>query len=148
MMIRRTDGNDSDLIALVSQSDAFYRQMFGKAMDYFDQFNTIDTIEHAVVIYQNDVPVACGCIRQHDATAAEIKRMHVLPSHRNAGLAAEVLAALEGWAKELGFASTVLETSKALVPAVHLYQKHGYRTTEKWGPYVDVEMSVCMRKDL
>jgi putative acetyltransferase len=148
MTIRRINGSDKDFAKLVALSDAFYRQTFGAAMDYYDQFNTIDTIEQAVVVYDDHVPVACGCFRSHDEYSAEIKRMYVLPTARNKGIATIVLKELESWAKELGFESTVLETSKSLTEAVALYQKHGYQPTENWGPYAGIETSICMKKGL
>jgi putative acetyltransferase len=148
MLVKRTDGSDHDFAQLVQESDTFYRQTFGAAMDYFDQFNTIDTIEHAIVINEDDIPVACGCFRPHDEDSAEIKRMYVLPASRNKGFATAVLHELEKWAKELGYSSTVLETSINLTQAVNLYRKHGYQKTEKWGPYTEVEMSICMKKTL
>jgi putative acetyltransferase len=148
MSIKRTNGSDKDFAELVALSDAFYRQTFGAAMDYYDQFNTIDTIGQAVVVYDDYVPVACGCFRSHDEYSAEIKRMYVLPTARNKGIATIVLKELESWAKELGFESTVLETSKSLQEAVGLYQKNGYQMIENYGPYAGVETSVCMMKDL
>ena len=148
MTITRTTGSDRDFAELVRQSDAFYRQMFGDAMDYFDQFNTIDSIEHALIIYNEQMPVACGCIRPFDETSCEIKRMFVLPSHRNQGVGLVVLQELEQWAEELGYQNSVLETSKSLTEAISLYQKSGYRRTENWGPYVEVETSMCFKKAL
>jgi putative acetyltransferase len=146
MTIKRTNGSDRDFATLVRQSDVFYRQTFGAAMDCYDQFNTIDTIEHAVVVYDDHVPVACGCFRLHDERTVEIKRMFVVPTSRNKGIAAEVLRELETWAQELGFRASILETSTSLIPAVNLYRKHGYERMENFGPYVGVEASICMQK--
>ena len=148
MTIKRTNGSDPDFAGLVGLSDTFYRQTFGAAMDYYDRFNTIDTIEHALVIYDEHAAVACGCFRLHDERTVEIKRMYVLPSVRNKGIATVVLAELERWVKELGYQTTVLETSKSLIEAVGLYRKNGYKQIENYGPYAGVETSICMMKDL
>ena len=148
MTTKRTNGNDKDFAALIALSNAFYRQRFGEAMDYYDQFNAIDTIEEAIVIYHEDTPIACGCLRPHDDASVEIKRMYVLPERRNHGFAGMVLKELEDWAKELGYTSSVLETSKSLTEAVNLYQKNGYTRIENYGPYVGIETSICMKKVL
>lgn len=148
MTTKRTNGNDNDFAALIALSNAFYRQRFGEAMDYYDQFNTIDTIDHAIVIYHADEPIACGCLRPHDDASVEIKRMYVLPERRNQGFASLVLKELERWAKELGYTHSVLETSISLTEAVNLYRKNGYEPIENYGPYADIETSICMRKVL
>ncbi len=148
MTTKRTTGNDNDFTSLIALSNAIYRQRFGEAMDYYDQFNIVDTIDEAIVIYHEDIPVACGCLRPHEGASVEVKRMYVLPERRNQGFASLVLKELERWAKELGYSSSVLETSVSLTEAVNLYQKNGYEPIENYGPYAGIETSVCMRKVL
>ena len=105
-------------------------------------------IQHVIVAYENNQPVACGAFKKFDSESAEIKRMYVLPQHRNKGIAASVLQQLEQWAKEEGFQSTVLETGLKQPEAIRLYEKSGYNRIPNYGQYAGVDNSVCMKKEL
>jgi putative acetyltransferase len=59
-----------------------------------------------------------------------------------------VLAELERWAHELGYAGCVLETGKKQPEAIALYQRSGYALTPNYGQYIGVDNSVCMQKAL
>lgn len=148
MKIVRTNGSDNDFSQLVAESDALYRNMFGSGMDFFEQFNKVETAKYAVVVYEDDMPIACGCFREFDDHTVEIKRMYVLPSRRNKGIAGVVLHELEAWAKEIGYSNSTLETSISLAAAIGLYKKNGYQQCDNWGQYIGIETSMCMRKNL
>jgi GNAT superfamily N-acetyltransferase len=146
LTVKRTTGNDADLKELVMQLDKFLWSVYKQGMEYFGQFNYVDEDHRAIVIYSNRKPVGCGCLREIDAKTTEIKRMFVLPQERNKGIAGLVLHELEKWAKELGYKKVILETGDRLTAAIHLYQKHQYKITENYGPYVGIKDSVCMEK--
>lgn len=146
MLVTRTNGTDADLKKLIMELDKFLWSIYHQGMEYFGQFNYVDEDHRAVVIYNNDKPTGCGCLRAIDKDTAEIKRMYVLPSERKKGIAGLVLAELETWAKELGYRQVILETGDRLTEAIHLYQKHGYNITDNYGPYVGIKESVCMKK--
>ncbi|HVX16411.1 MAG TPA: GNAT family N-acetyltransferase [Acidimicrobiales bacterium] len=57
----------------------------------------------------------------------EIKRMFVVPAARRQGVAAQLLAALEALARELGFRATRLDTGPRQPHAIALYEAAGYR---------------------
>ena len=76
----------------------------------------------------------------------EVKRMYVLPSYRNQGVATIVLSALEDWAKDLRYKRCVLETGKLQVEALRLYEKNGYQIISNYGQYEGIENSVCFEK--
>ena len=92
--------------------------------------------------------VGCGALRQLDATTAEIKRMFVPVAHRGRGIAREILAALEDFARVEGWTRLVLETGDLQHEAIGLYESAGYHRIPKFGEYVDVEISICFGKDL
>ena len=83
-----------------------------------------------------------------DSHTVEIKRMYVKPEYRNVGLGSSLLHALETWAKEMNYAKCVLETGKRQPDAVALYKKNGYTIIENYGPYKEVENSICFSKTL
>jgi putative acetyltransferase len=74
--------------------------------------------------------------------------MFVEPASRGKGIAQQVLAELELWAKELHYTACILETGKKQPEAVALYTKSGYTIIPNYGQYLNVENSVCMKKGI
>lgn len=149
-MIRylRTDSGNSDFVELVKLLDADLRIRDGDDHAFYAQFNKTASIRNVIVVYDHEVPVACGAIKAFDQDSMEVKRMYVVESRRRMGLAKGVLAELEKWALELGYKSLVLETGKNQPEALQLYKNTGYHITENYGQYKGVENSVCFRKTL
>lgn len=114
---------------------------------FYAQFNKIAVIQHAIVAYENEEALGCGAFKKYNDTSAEIKRMYVLPAHRNKGIAAAVLQQLEKWAGEEGYTSAVLETGMKQPEAIRLYEKSGYKRIANYGQYAGVYNSVCMMKE-
>ncbi|MBL0190331.1 MAG: GNAT family N-acetyltransferase [Saprospiraceae bacterium] len=74
--------------------------------------------------------------------------MYTAPEGRNNGFGTKVLEELEAWAIELGYQSAILETSKSMQDAVHLYQKNGYLVIPNYDQYIGVETSHLFSKKL
>ncbi len=148
MLIERTNSSHSDFISLVKQLDDDLLVRDGKDHAFFKQFNKIDNINHVVVAYYDNVAVGCGAIKPFNSDTAEVKRMFVLPHMRGRGIAAEILKELEKWAKETGYANTILETGIRQPEAIRLYEKSNYIIIPNYGQYIGVETSVCMTKRL
>lgn len=144
----KTNSSNQDFVQLVQLLDADLAERDGADHSFYAQFNKITMIQHVIVAYENNQPVACGAFKMFDSESAEIKRMYVLPQHRNKGMAAAVLQHLEQWAKEEGYVYSVFETGKKQPEAIRLYQKSGYVTIPNYGQYAGVENSVCMKKKL
>ncbi len=144
----RTNSDNQDFIELVKLLDADLAIRDGNEHSFYAQFNKIDKIKHAVVAYENGVPMGCGAIKEYAPDAMEVKRMYTVPAGRGKGIATTVLAALEAWAKELNYAKCVLETGKKQPEAIELYKKSGYRIIPNYGQYVGIENSVCFEKEL
>lgn len=149
-MIRtiRTNSENNDFVQLVAQLDQLLADLDGRDHDFYNQYNKIDKIKHVVVAFSGGIPVACGAIKEFDFETMEVKRMFTTDSHRGKGLATQVLAELEKWALELGYAKCILETGKRLPDAVRLYQKLGYLPIPNYGQYVAMENSICFEKKL
>lgn len=144
----RTNSTNPEFISLVSLLDAYLAQRDGKDHSFYAQFNGITHLNHVIVLYQDNTPLACGAIKKYNDTTVEIKRMFVQPEHRGKGYASKVLVALENWSKELGHKSTILETGLRQPEAIALYKKNGYEIIDNYPPYVGIENSVCFKKDL
>ena len=148
MILLRTGNTHGDFILLTSQLDAELNDRYGDGQKKYDAHNKIDPIDTAVIGYDQDRPIACGCFKAVDGHSVEIKRMFVEPEYRGKGLAEFLLRDLEKWARELGYKRAVLETGKGQPEAIGLYGKCGYVIIEDYGPYKDLTHSVCMAKVL
>ncbi|XVJ68162.1 MAG: GNAT family N-acetyltransferase [Lacibacter sp.] len=148
MQLKRTDSTDADFIHLVQLLDADLAVRDGAEHAFYAQFNKVHMIQHVVIAYENNTAAGCGAFKPFDTDSVEIKRMYVLPAHRNKGIAAAVLQQLEQWAAEEGYVAAVLETGKKQPEAIRLYEKCGYSRIPNYGQYAGVENSVCMKKEL
>jgi GNAT superfamily N-acetyltransferase len=101
-----------------------------------------------VILYENDKPVSCGAIKEFNPQTVEVKRMYTLPEFRGKGIAGKVLAELENWAAELGYAKCVLETGKKQPEAIAFYTKSGYAIIPNYGQYAGIENSICFEKKI
>lgn len=148
-VIERTDATHPGFRRLVRQLDAHLAVTDGDEHDFYHQYNGLDDIKYVVLLHENRRTVACGAIKAFDPVTMEVKRMFTLPGARGRGLAGQVLAELETWARELGYRRCVLETGVRQPYAIRLYEKCGYqRMAENYGQYRGVENSVCMEKEL
>ncbi len=147
--IKRTTASDPRLVPLVAALDADLRARYGEAQDGYAPMNLIsDASPFVIALDAAGVPVGCATFRPYDATSAEVKRMFVAPVARRRGLAAQILTAVEAWAREEGFATAILETGIHQHEAIALYHREGYADTEPFGNYVGMSLSLCMRKTL
>ncbi len=144
----RTDSTNEDFVKMVKLLDEELAEIDGDDHDFYAQYNKIDAIKNALVLYENKTPIGCGAFKPFDAERVEIKRMYVVQSARNRGLATQILLNLENWAKELQYKFAVLETGKRQPDAIRLYEKNGYSIITNFGQYAGVENSVCFEKML
>ncbi len=150
MNIVDTNGEDKDFIILCQLLDDNLNEIVGgeKQRKQYNQYNKLDDIHDAFLIYDNDLPVACAAFKYYDTGVAEVKRVFVRKDYRGQGLSRRLMEQVEKKALEQGYHSLILETGRPLKEAMGLYTNIGYRITEKYGQYKDMPESICMRKDL
>lgn len=144
----RTTGDNPDFRKMVNALDEDLTQRNGDVQRQYDQYNKIDKIQHAMVVYLDGESVGCGCFKPFDNVTIEVKRMFIKPEIRGRQLAARLLQCLEAWALEEGFSGAVLETGIRQVEAHRLYSVAGYVRIENYGQYVGMADSVCYGKKL
>jgi hypothetical protein len=83
--IHRTNSEHGDFVQLVSRLDKLLADLDGREHDFYAQFNKIDKIKHTVVAYSDEMPVACGAIKEFDTGTMEVKRMFTADSQRGKG---------------------------------------------------------------
>ena len=144
--IIRTDNNNLDFQALITELDAYLKITDGEDHEFYNQFNSLKKINNVVVAFQNEQAIGCGAFRKFDANTVEIKRMYVKVTYRGSGVANTVLSSLEQWASEEGFTKCVLETGNRQVEAIKFYKKAGYKSIPNYGQYTHMEDSNCFEK--
>ena len=144
----RTTSSNADFQALVGKLDRDLAQRDGEEHAFYAQFNRIDSLQHAVVVYLAGIPAGCGAMKAFDNETMEIKRMFTDPKFRKRGVARRVLEELETWAAELAFAKCTLETGINQPEAISLYESCGYKRITNYGQYAGVEGSRCFEKTI
>ena len=144
----RTNSKNADFIHLVKQLDASLKITDGDEHDFYNQFNSIDTLKHIVVAYLENQPIGCGAFKEFNQNSVEIKRMFTLPQSRGKGIATLILKELENWATELDYSSCILETGIRQTEAVILYKKNLYKIRSNYGQYVGIKNSLCFEKKI
>ena len=144
----RTNSTHQDFITLVRQLDVELATIDGDEHDFYAQYNKIDKINHVIIAYENELPIACGAIKQFSENTMEVKRMYILAPYRGKGTASGVLIQLEKWAAEMNYSHCILETGIRQPDAIRLYKKNGYLPIPNYGQYAGVENSRCFEKAL
>ena len=148
LAITHCTGQDADFRALVTELDKELVERYGAQMEFFGQYNHSAEIQNAVVAFLDGEPAGCGCFKQFSDDTVEMKRMFVKKAFRGKQIARAVIAELEAWAKELGYAFAVLETGILQPEAIRLYEAAGYHRIPNYPPYVGVEESISYQKEL
>ncbi|MFV5694834.1 GNAT family N-acetyltransferase [Flavobacterium sp. LB3P122] len=144
----KTTSENSDFITLIAALDKSLWERYPELKTNYWGNNILALNPNVVLIYFENKPVACGCFKKYDKNTIELKRMFVSPEARGMGFAQKIVNELELWAHELGFSFSVLETLNKQNEAVGLYQKVGYTIIENYPPYVGLENSICMKKQI
>lgn len=146
--LKRTSTKDNDFKNLISELDTDLQSRYKDVTYQFDAFTDVHHVNTAVVAYIQDIAVGCGCFKEIGENTVEIKRMFVNPYFRGFGVASSIIDELLTWARQLYYEDAVLETGKRQPESIKLYSKHGFSIIDNFGPYIGMEESVCMRKEL
>lgn len=146
--IEKRDWDHNDFRELVALLDEEFRERYGAIQDEYDRHNTTGPSTVILVAYDENRAVGCGAFRKFNSDTVEIKRMFVRKESRGKGVSKLILNQLEELAAKEGYSTAVLETGIKQQEAIGLYKKSGYQQTEKYGPYSDLEFSICMAKKI
>ena len=146
--LKRTNSDNEDFRLLIGELNKELWSRYDNMQAVYDKHNIIENNKNVLVAYKDEIAVGCGCFKKYNDKTVEIKRMYVKPEYRGKKIARLILDALEKWAIELNISATVLETGTKQAEAIHLYLKSGYIVVENYGPYKDLQESVCMQKNL
>lgn len=148
MKIVYTDGKDADFLELCKMLDDNLNEIVGgeKQREQYVQYNTLEDINDVILIYNDEVPVACASFKFYDEYTAEVKRVFVHKEYRGKGISKQLMGVLEKRAENKGFSRLILETGVRLIEAMALYKKMDYKIIENYGQYKDMQESICMQK--
>lgn len=148
MTIKEVNVSNPDLISLVKELDLFFEELWGSSASYYQRFHQLSQMAHSVVYYDNNKPVGCGCFKVIDKHTIEIKRMYVRNEYRHLKIASQIIENLEKEAIKCGYHIATLQTGKDMSGSIQFYAKMGYYLVENYGPFIDDELCVCMKKEL
>ena len=147
---KRTDGQNEDFMENCRLLDLDLDRRVGKVIerDKYRQYNQLDRIQEAMVVYEGAQAIGGGAIRRYDDRTVELKRVFVHPEHQGKGIGSRLVSLLMEWAVELGYDRMVLETGELLAESCAVYKKLGFCIIPNYGPYVNMPESLCMARDL
>lgn len=157
--------DNEDFLCLCRELDSYLDQAIGGAerREKYLKFNHSDTMDYVLVAYEGDTPVGCGALREYSREPkdssmkmqnvngkrrAEIKRVYVRPTYREQGVGTGILQRLTGYARRTGYQELLLETGEFLKESCRLYTHLGFQRILNYGPYANMEESLCMGKQI
>ena len=145
-----TDGKNADFVLLCGKLDAFLNQLVGgeENRTEYIPYNQLDDIHDVVIAYDGTIPVGCASFKPYDSHIAEVKRVFIQEEYRGNGISKRIMRLLEKQALKKGYETFILESGEPLIAAMGLYRNLGYQVIPNYGPYVDMQESVCMKKEL
>jgi len=146
MKLIKTNNTNKDFLNLICSLDKDLNHRYGIQKADYDKHNQIEPIETVLIGYINNIAVACGCFKNINKKTIEMKRIYVCEKSRGKGLSFLLLKELESWAKNLGYSKAVLEMGKGQPEALGLYNKCKYKVIDNYGPYKNLDNSICMEK--
>ncbi len=110
----------------------------------FDGLNAPDVTFWS--IWDGSELAGCGALKELDGQHGEIKAMRTHEDHLRKGVGAMMLTHIISKARELGYRRLSLETgsSEAFIPAMALYEAHGFQYCPPFGDYVEDPFSRFM----
>lgn len=145
--LRTVRNDDAALRLLVGKLDAEAAERYGALQKQYDAHNSLADVREGIVLLMDGAPAACGALKWHDASRAELKRVFVDRALRGRGLAKRLIAELEA-ARLAGACELVAETGRGQPEAIALYRGLSFETIGNFGPYTGLDNSVCLRKKL
>jgi putative acetyltransferase len=142
-----------EVLELLRLGDEFGLAMYGEASYYGLALDKL--LEPGVTFFVARVArttdaaaVGTAALVDRGDGTAELKRMFVHPGSRGAGVASQLLAAVEREAAASGISLLQLETGPKQPEAIALYEKHGYQRIDNFAPYIGDPDSYCMERAL
>lgn len=146
LRILKTDSQNTDFLKLIKLLDDELNEQYGALQKQYNKHNQLANVNNVVIIYKNEIPVACGAFKEYNLNTVELKRIFVIKEHRRQGLSKLIIEEIENLALNEGYKYAILKTGIKQNEAIHLYKKSGYDVIQNYEPYIGNINSVCMKK--
>ncbi len=148
IIVERGSPHHPGATALLEQSHALMRSLFPPEENFFLDINALAASDiHFFMAREGDSIIGTGALKTCEGYG-EIKSMFVAEEARGKGVADAILRQIEDQARAENLPVIRLETGDALVAALKLYVRNGYKTCAAFGQYLDATRSVFMEKQL
>lgn len=146
LTLRRADATAPEVRALLAaQETALAALVTPSGRPAYDPAADADDERAAVFVAEAaGLAVGCGALRPLDATTAEMKRLYAAPGTRGVGFA--LVAALEDFARQTGFATMKVETRTENRRAISFYIACGYVPCPAYGAYIGRTDATCFER--
>ncbi|CAN5885806.1 GNAT family N-acetyltransferase [soil metagenome] len=151
MTITLTPENPRDpaVAAMIAELVTYITDLYPEDEDDPPAPWTVDNLAAFLVARVDGAPAACGGLApMSDQSALEIVRMYVRPAHRGAGLADQILAALETAARTKGAQTLLLRCGPRQPAALRVYERNGYRRRAAFAHHREHETNIFLEKEL
>ncbi|MFH0131575.1 GNAT family N-acetyltransferase [Variovorax sp. VaC1] len=149
MTIALESPDQPDVIQLIDDLDAYQKPLYPPECHYGIDIAALSAAHVLFAVARDEAGTAIGCgAIVMEPGYGELKRMYVRPENRGQGIAAKVLAFLEGEAMRRNCAMFRLETGVSQPEALSFYARSGYVRRGRFGTYPDDPLSVFMQKDV
>jgi putative acetyltransferase len=149
MEIRPDDLSDQRVVALLEEHiDDMYRASPPESVHTLDLSALRSSDVSFWVLWQNETPVGCVALQEHENTWAEIKSMRSSNGHRGKGIGKQLLDYVLLVAKQRNYQYLRLETGceDFFKPAREIYRRYGFVQRNPFADYADDPNSVFMEK--
>lgn len=148
MKFIKTNNTDIRFKRLCSMLDHYLNDVIGveKQQKAYNQLNMLVDIDDVILLVDEDRLIGCGGIKKIDEFTAEVKRVFVAEEFRHHGYGRKIVAEIERMAASQGCKVLILETGLPMKGAQSLYTSCGFSFIENYGPYTNLDSSVCMKK--
>jgi ribosomal-protein-alanine N-acetyltransferase len=147
-MITYRDMIALDIPVLVGLEKSIFPESPWSAAQFREELSGVPrTRKYLVALDENELIGYSGIAIAGDV--ADIHTLSIVPTHRNRGIASEMLRQLESWAMEKGIHAFMLEMREGNAEAQPLYEKHGYSIVSRRDNYYAPGIhALIMRKEV
>jgi len=147
-MITYRDMIALDIPVLVGLEKSIFPESPWSAAQFREELSGVPrTRKYLVALDENELIGYSGIAIAGDV--ADIHTLSIVTTHRNRGIASEMLRQLESWAMEKGIHAFMLEMREGNAEAQPLYEKHGYSIVSRRDNYYAPGIhALIMRKEV
>ena len=147
-MITYRDMIALDIPVLVGLEKSIFPESPWSAAQFREELSGVPrTRKYLVALDENELIGYSGIAIAGDV--ADIHTLSIVPTHRNRGIASEMLRQLESWAMEKGIHAFMLEMREGNAEAQPLYEKHEYSIVSRRDNYYAPGIhALIMRKEV